>query len=225
MSTHSQKRLSTSKSGNDVSLPWTPDFDLICEERFGIHIDDFIPELIFEKKEGISKARYIYHELVCELFTEAFADNCGNWCEKHGLNMTGHMLQEDSLGSQTGHNGEVMRAYRRFHIPGIDMLCGAHNYTTAKQCQSAVHQYGREVMMSELYGVTDWDFDFRGHKHHGDWQAALGVTVRVPHLAWMSMYGESKRDYPASIFYQSPWYKEYPYIENHFARLNTAHPR
>ena len=44
----------------------------------------------------------------------------------------------------------------------------------------------------------------------------------MPHLSWMSMYGEAKRDYPASIFYQSPWYKEYPYIEDHFARLNTA---
>ena len=214
--------LPTSKSCNDVNLPWTPEFDKIFSERFGMEIDKALPELIFEKKYGISKARYLYHELVCELFTEAFADNCGDWCEKNGLNMTGHMLQEDSLGAQTGHNGEVMRAYRRFHIPGIDMLCGAHNYTTAKQCQSAVHQYGREGMMCELYGVTDWDFDFRGHKHHGDWQAALGVTVRVPHLAWMSMHGDAKRDYPASIFYQSPWYKEYPYIENHFARLNTA---
>lgn len=76
--------------------------------------------------------------------------------------------------------------------------------------------------MSELYGVTNWDFDFRGHKFQGDWQAALGVTVRVPHLSWVSMAGEAKRHYPASIHYQSPWYKEYPLIENHFARLNTA---
>ena len=36
------------------------------------------------------------------------------------------------------------------------------------------------------------------------------------------MEGEAKRDYPASIFYQSPWYKEYKLIENHFARVNTA---
>ncbi len=70
-----------------------------------------------------------------------------------------------------------------------------------------MHQYGREAMMSELYGVTDWDFDFRGHKFHGDWQAALGVTLRVPHLSWVSMAGEAKRDYPASINYQVPWYK------------------
>jgi len=76
--------------------------------------------------------------------------------------------------------------------------------------------------MSELYGVTNWDFDFVGHKAQGDWQAALGVTVRVPHLSWVSMAGEAKRDYPASVHYQSPWYKEYPLIEDHFARLNTV---
>ena len=115
-----------------------------------------------------------------------------------------------------------MRSYRSFGLPGIDMLCNRYEFTTAKQCQSAVHQYGRVGMLSELDGVTGWDFDFRGHKLHGDWQAALGVTIRVPHLAWVSMKGEAKRDYPASISYQSSWWKEYSYIEDHFARVNTA---
>ncbi len=210
-------------SDQEVTLPWTPELDKLFFERYGEKIEEKLPELFWEKEGGeVSRTRYLYHDLVCELFTEAFADNCGDWCEKNGISMTGHMMAEDSLGSQTMCLGEAMRSYRKFQIPGIDMLCGGHNYATAKQCQSAVHQYGREGMLSELYGVTDWDFDFRGHKHHGDWQAALGVTVRVPHLSWMSMYGEAKRDYPASIFYQSPWYREYPYIEDHFARLNTA---
>lgn len=48
------------------------------------------------------------------------------------------------------------------------------------------------------------------------------MTVRVHHLTWTSMAGEAKRDYPASIGYQSPWYKEYPLIENYFSRLNTV---
>jgi hypothetical protein len=73
-----------------------------------------------------------------------------------------------------------------------------------------------------MYGVANWDFDFREHKMNGDWMAALGVTVRVPHLSLVSMAGESKRDYPASIHYQSPWWEKYPLIEDHFARLNTA---
>jgi hypothetical protein len=80
-------------------------------------------------------------------------------------------------------------------------------------------------MPSELYGVTGWDFTFRGHKLQGDWQAALGVSVRVSHLYWVSMKGEAKRDYPACIGHQSPWYKEYTYIEDHFARVNTAMTR
>lgn len=210
-------------SSQSVDLPWTPELDRLYFERYGERLEEKLPELFWERADGeASRTRYLYHDFVCQLFTEAFADNCGGWCEKNGISMTGHMMEEDSLHSQTAALGEAMRSYRRFQIPGIDMLCGGHNYATAKQCQSAVHQYGREGMLSELYGVTDWDFDFRGHKHHGDWQAALGVTVRVPHLSWMSMYGEAKRDYPASIFYQSPWYKEYPYIEDHFARLNTA---
>ena len=210
-------------SDQTVNLPWTPELDSLYEKRYGESLADKLPELFWERADGmVSKTRYNYHDFVCQLFTEAFADNCGDWCEKNGISMTGHMMEEDTLHSQTAALGEAMRSYRKFQLPGIDMLCDGHNYATAKQCQSAVHQYGREGMLSELYGVTDWDFDFRGHKHQGDWQAALGVTVRVPHLAWMSMYGEAKRDYPASIFYQSPWYKEYPYIENHFARLNTA---
>ena len=98
-------------------------------------------------------------------------------------------------------------------------------YTTAKQAQSIVHQMGAEAMLSELYGVTGWDCDFRTYKLQGDWQAALGVTVRVPHLFWMTMKGEAKRDYPASIGYQSPWYDQFSMIEDHFARLNTAMTR
>lgn len=118
-----------------------------------------------------------------------------------------------------------MRAYRSFELPGIDMLCDSHEYTTAKQAQSASHQFGREGVMSELYGVTSWSFDFRRHKLQGDWQAALGITLRVPHLSWVSMKGEAKRDYPASINYQSPWCKEYKTVEDHFARVNTAMTR
>jgi len=105
---------------------------------------------------------------------------------------------------------------------GFFMLCGKLEFTTAKQAQSAARQYGRPGVMSELYGVTGWGFDFRGHKFHGDWQAALGVTVRVQHLSYVSMKGEAKRDYPASISYQSPWWGDYAFVEDHFARVNTA---
>lgn len=207
-------------------VPFTSDFNITFKKAYGYSILDTLPEVFFERADGIaSRARYHFHDHIAERFAHAFSDTVGKWCENNGIALTGHMMQEPTLLSQTASLGDCMRSYRGFTIPGIDMLCDRLELTTAKQCQSAVHQYGREGMMSELYGVTNWDFDFKGHKLQGDWQAALGVTLRVPHLFWVSMRGEAKRDYPASIGYQSPWYKEYKYIEDHFARVNTAMTR
>ena len=218
-----KRQLKFARDKADVWLPWTDDLPETFRAATGLDLVAHLPELIWELPGGqVSEIRYHYHDHVAERFAAAFADTCGAWCDKHHLPLTGHMMEEPSLLSQTCSLGEAMRSYRSFGIPGIDMLCDNREYTTAKQCQSAVHQYGREAMLSELDGVTGWDFDFRGHKLQGDWQAALGVTLRVPHLSWMSMAGAAKRDYPASIFFQSPWWKEYHAIEDHFARLNTA---
>ena len=207
----------------DCQLPYTDDFDETYRKQYGAEFLDTVPEIFWELPDGaVSVSRYRYHDHIAERFASAFADTIGKWCEQHGLMLTGHMMSEPTLTSQTAALGEAMRSYRSFGQPGIDMLCDRREYSTAKQAQSAVHQYGRKGMTSELYGVTGWDYDFRGHKLQGDWQAALGVTLRVQHLSWASMAGEAKRDYPASIFFQSPWYKEYPYIEDHFARVNTA---
>jgi len=207
----------------DVILPWTDDVPQTYLETYGTDIVEHLPELLWDLPEGqVSVARYHYHDHICERFVEAFPDQCGEWCKNHGLMLTGHMMQEPTLQSQTCSLGEAMRCYRGFQLPGIDMLCNRVELTTAKQAQSAAHQYGREGVMSELYGVTSWGFDFRGHKFQGDWQAALGVTVRVHHLSWVSMKGEAKRDYPASISYQSPWWQDYAVVEDHFARVNTA---
>ena len=206
-----------------VILPYTDDFNTTYQAAYGSDFFDTFPECIWELPGGeVSVNRYHYHDHICERFANAFADNIGGWCKDHGIALTGHMMEEPTLASQTAALGEAMRSYRSFDLPGIDMLCDWRELTTAKQAESAVHQFGYEGMLSELYGVTNWDFDFRGHKLAGDWQAALGVTIRVHHLTWTSMAGEAKRDYPASINYQSPWYKEYHRIEDYFSRLNTA---
>lgn len=218
-----KETLSFAQSTKSVTLPWTYDFPQTYQKAYQSDLLDFLPELLWDLPQGqVSLARYRYHDHVAERFASSFADQCGGWCARHNLMLTGHMMEEPTLLSQTSALGDTMRSYRSFQLPGIDMLCNHVELTTAKQAQSACHQYGREGVLSELYGVTDWSFDFRGHKFQGDWQAALGVTVRVPHLSWVSMEGEAKRDYPASINYQSPWYQEYPYIEDHFARLNTV---
>ena len=150
-------------------LSFTDDLDETYREAYGESILDFLPELFWELPDGeVSVHRYRYHDHVAERFVKAYADQIGKWCQEHNILLTGHMMQEPSLEGQTMVLGEAMRSYRSFAIPGIDMLCDRRELTTAKQAQSAVHQFGCGDMMSELYGVTNWDFDFRGHKLAGD---------------------------------------------------------
>jgi hypothetical protein len=211
---------------DDFGIPWTTDFADTYKATFGVDLMDSLPEVIWERADGkASLTRYRFYDHITERFATAFADNIGGWCDKNKIALTGHLLCEESLDSQSSVVGECMRSYRSFQLPGIDMLCDGYEYSTAKQAQSAVHQYGRPGVLSELYGVTGWQYTFGGHKGHGDWQAALGITVRVPHLAWVSMSGEAKRDYPAAIGYQSPWWAEYSLVENHFSRVNVAMTR
>lgn len=218
--------LTSPTEGDDATMPWTVNLAEDFAKAEGMDLLAGLPEIFWDlPEEKPSVLRWKFHDYLAERFADGFAGICGKWCEENGIALTGHVMREPTLQSQTGSTGETMRSYRSFTIPGIDMLVNAYEYTTAKQCQSAVRQYGREAMVSELYGITGWNCGFTDYKRQGDWQAALGVTVRVPHLSFMTMRGEAKRDYPASFNYQSPWYKDFPLVEDHFARVHTATTR
>lgn len=218
-----QKMLPDALCGEEAEIPWTDTLPETFRRATGNELIPYLPELIWDLPEKkASHIRWQYYDHVAELFARGFFDTIGTWCRKNGLDFSGHLMDEFPLCASVRSSGEAMRCYRSMDIPGIDMLCNQYEYTTAKQAQSIVRQMDKNGMLSELYGVIGWDGDFRKHKLQGDWQAAMGVTLRVPHLAWCSMRGDRKRDYPQSIFYQSAWYREYPLIENHFARVNLA---
>lgn len=206
---------------DDIMLPFTEGLPERYKKNCGLDLWNEIPAIIWGRKEQkTSEQRYQFFDTCCSLFAESYCRTIGDWCEENGLLSTGHILGEETLESQACNVGDAMRSYREFQLPGIDNLCDRREFSAVKQAASVANQYGRDGVLSELYGVTQWDFGFEGYKLAGDWQAALGVTVRVPHLAWASMNGEAKRDYPAAIGWQSPWCQDFKYVEDHFARVN-----
>lgn len=207
----------------EVSFPWTNNFPETYKKEFSEDIVLSIPELIWNRSDGkFSTTRYRYNEHIADRFRRAYSKQIGKWCGEHNISLVGHFMLEGSLFEQQKATRDVMRCYPDLQIPGMDNLCGRYEFNTAKQCQSVARQMGVSKVMSELYGVTNWTADFRDYIHQGNWQAALGITVRVPHLSWMTMKGVGKRDYPATFGYQAPWYKEFHHVEDHFARLNTV---
>ena len=203
------------------AVPWTGKMLSAFQEKWHYDLTLYLPELFYPCGKEVSQVRWHFREVVTTLFTDAFARQIGSWCEKNALQLTGHIQGEDYLAVQTAYAGSPMRFYEHMHLPGVDLLTEHRNsFAGIKQCVSSARQFGRKQRLSELYACTGWDFPLAGHKALGDWQYALGINFRCHHLAFYTLAGEAKRDYPASIFYQSPWYKVYRHIEDYFARLS-----
>lgn len=216
-------QITVALSAEEITIPYTEYFADQMMEKLDLDPLDIAPEYIWELPEGkSSENRYRYRDMVSECFVRAYMDQISRWCKQHKIAMTGHVLYEYPLSFSVYAVEDCMRCYRSMDLPGIDILCDFKEFATAKQAVSVARQSRKEGVVSELYGVTHWDCTFKTFKLQGDWQAALGITVRIPHLSHMSLKGEAKRDWPGSIFCQSPWYQEFSYVEDHFARLNTA---
>mgnify|MGYP001124049852 CR=1 FL=1 len=203
--------------------PWTAGLPESFRQQFGYDVVGRLPEVFLQKDgQAVSQVKWHYVELLQQLFLENFADPVYQWCRQNDMLLTGHVLHEDNLTCQTATHGSLMRFYEYMHYPGIDVLTeGNRNYWIAKQLSSVARQLGQKWLLSELYGCTGWQMSFENYKSVGDWQALFGINVRCPHLSWYTMKGESKRDYPASIFHQSGWWKDHDYLASYFARLGV----
>jgi hypothetical protein len=206
----------------EAFVPWTPGLPDLFRARHGYDLLPVLPSLFYPVGDW-RKVRHDFYQTAAERFVEAYSKQIGGWCGAHGLQFTGHVLWEESLDGQTAVAGAAMPHYEYMQAPGVDILREriAENLTL-KQCTSVAHQFGQKWVLSELYGVTGWQFTFEGMKWIGDWHAVLGVNLRCPHLTLYSLRGCRKRDYPPSFNYQSPWWGDYRLVADHYARLQRA---
>jgi len=215
------------RSESTFVIPWTEKLPQVFRKRYGYDLLPHLPEIFFDVEgQPVTPACYHYHDCITHLFVDSFSRQIGQWCGRNKLLFTGHVLAEDTLASQTSVVGNCMRFYEYMQAPGMDLLTERRrDFITAKQVSSAARQFGRKWRLTETYGCTGWDFPFAGHKALGDWQVALGINLRCQHLSWYTMLGQAKRDYPAAISYQSPWWHLYPEVEDYFARVLSVMTR
>ena len=191
-------------------------------EKRGYSFYEYLPYLYYDG-EGCEKIRHDYWYTLTERFSECYAKQLYDWCEENQLLMTGHMLYENDLGYGTRVCGAAMPHYRYMHAPGIDILGEqTQEYLTVKQCTSVANQYNRDMVLTETYGCTGWDFTFEGQKWLGDWQFVLGVNRRCQHLALYSITGCRKRDYPPVFNYQTTWWENNRILEDYFGRVSAC---
>jgi len=199
--------------------PWSeylPDF---FKKMNGYDIKDHVHKIFFDV-EDYKKIRFDYYNACTALFRESFSKQYYDWCEKNGLKLTGHFMSEDQLWFQTQWAGDVMSHYEFMHWPGTDKLERHINQNaTNKQCSTVCDQLDKERAFSEVFGCMGGQVSFFERKWMGDWQTILGINFVNHHLSLYSMRGERKRDFPANLFYQQPWWNEEKYMSDYFGRI------
>ncbi|MFZ4776367.1 MAG: glycosyl hydrolase [Terrimicrobiaceae bacterium] len=200
---------------------WTIRLPEEFRRRRGYDLIPRLPEVFFSPPGApFSAVRYDFRRTLFELFKENFSERTGRWCAQHAIILTGHYYEE--LESQAETVGAQMPHYEDMGWPGIDMLTDRRRIDTVKQASSVAFQLGKERVVSELYGVTGWDWPLSGHRFQGEQQYLHGINFRCHHLTHYTLAGDGKRDYPASIFFHSPWWHLYRLVEDSFARLGAA---
>ncbi|MBN2559136.1 MAG: hypothetical protein JXB33_10320 [Clostridia bacterium] len=205
----------------DARLPYTYGMPEFFKEKRGYGLEKILPVLFIDSWESKS-AKHDYFRTLGQMFAENFSKQLYDWCSKNNIAFTGHWLAENRLGAYILLSGGLMLNYLYQHMPGIDMLRDLTiEFMTIKGCTSVANQTGRKRMLSETYGVSGWQFSFEGQKWIGDYQYVQGINLRCQHLAWYSMRGCRKRDYPPVFNYQTPWWKYNNAVEDYFARIGA----
>lgn len=205
--------------GNHGHAPWSITFEERFSNLYGYDLIDELPKLFYEI-DGYEAFRSDFYNMVSDAFRETFMKKMYDWCENHNCKLTGHMMNEESLKSQMFATSGVMSCYKYFHEPGIDWLGRfIDSPLVPKQLGSAAYQLGRKTL-TESFALCGWDVSLNELKWIAQWQAVNGVSMLCPHLEGYTLRGERKRDYPASLFHQLPWFSEgYPAFADYSVKL------
>jgi len=200
------------------SIPWTGAMPAYFRSLYGYDLIPKLPLLWFDGPDHHA-VRYDFWRAATLRFVEAFTQPYADRCERLGLLMTGHYLAEDNLHGQIRVIGAAMPHYEFMQAPGIDHLGrNINDPLTLKQCSSVAHQFGRERILCEIFGVSGHSMSFEDQKWIADFHFALGINFLCQHLTLYTMKGEQKRDYPPTISYHQPYWPHYKLANDYFAR-------
>ena len=212
-------------------LHWTPGLPELFEKRWGYSLVENLPSLVRPVGDW-KRVRHNYYQLLLEQFIDRWAKPCYDYCEKHGIEFTGHYWEHG--WPDAGHGGDNMAMYAWHQRPSIDTLMNDYqegpnaqfgNVRAVLELASAANQMGCERTLCEAYGAGGWDLRFEDMKRIGDWLYVLGVNTLDEHLSYITIRGARKRDHPQSFSYHEPWWGSYHVMAEYFSRLSLVMSR
>lgn len=202
--------------------PWNEELEGYLESAF----DDYKSLLpyLYDNERGGEEAdafRRAFFGKISDLFLENYIGALADWCDGYGYVLTGHILEEKDVLLQIPTAGDVMRIYRRMQSPAIDWLGGGiADMKTPKQVSSVCQRYGKKRCATECFALIGYGASFDEMKNVVDWQIAGGVS-NICNIMAYSLRGRRKRDYPAGLVFEQPYYPKTARYNDYLSKLCT----
>ena len=182
------------KIGDQMPLPWSDQVWRLFQQRMGG--PTAIVGLYNDLNGAQAKARVTYMDIITRMYEENFSRQLGDWCEEHGVEYIGHVLEDVGLHSRLGPGtGHYFRAMAGQHMGGIDVVLnqlipdrdygknGFYHYSIQQLAASAAHQNPRMKgrAMCEIFGAFGWSEGLSMMKWMADHMLVWGINWFVPH--------------------------------------------
>ncbi|MDY3920135.1 MAG: hypothetical protein SOZ59_14280 [Candidatus Limivivens sp.] len=192
----------------DMSLPWSKEMQAAMNREYGTGWERFLPYLWNQgtDRQQMARIRTAYMNAVSKLVSRCFSDQLGRWCEAHGVEYIGHMLEDCDSSANLGPSmGHFFRGLSGQHMAGIDNIggqvlpggmdvhrqepdscqdsAGFYHYMLGRMGASAaaIDPKKKGRCMCENFGAYGWRAGVRLEKYLMDHFLARGVNRFVPH--------------------------------------------
>ena len=208
-------------------LPWTQDLPQVFARRWGYSLTENLLSLVNPIGDW-RRVRHNYYQTLLDLFIQRWAKPYFEYCEKHGLELTGHYFEHTWPAALHGPDAMALAAWQ--HRPGIDILMNQYaegpnaqfgNTRSVKEIGSLANQFGRRTL-SETFACSGWEIRMEDIKRQAEWQYALGLNTLVECVGNISIRGMRKQCWPMALSYHESWFEAYHALARRFTRLAAA---
>lgn len=195
----------------------------VCEEEYrnvyGENLKDGLIWLFVQDENGYP-FRVKYYNLLNKLYCENYYKRLYDWCDLHGVSLTGHSVEETFFFTQMWGGADCATSYLYEHIPAIDNL--ARDGTaeiSAKSIGSVAAQTGKKLVLTETFGCSGYGVTPKELKLIADKQYVYGVDLMCQHLYNYTFSKLGKIDCPPSFGRIMPWKSFYKSFNGYFSKL------
>lgn len=172
------------------AIQWCPRLADTFEQQKGYSLRAIWPALFHNCGPRTSKYRFDFYDVHTDIVAEDYYGQIEQWCHRHGVASSGHMLLEESLLFHVMYSGSMIKNWARMDLPGVDLLgtvpyktMGGWNHNiipvsedfSCKLAASVAHLLGKRGVFTETYAVAQ-NPSLRQVLGVAAWQFSGGIT-------------------------------------------------